>query len=343
MCSELRVLFGPYETAGQMWNYASGLRALGIDTTTLTFLSHAYEYPVDLDLSLSSETTIDKIISGATILKHYPRLYADHDIFHFWAGRSLFPRHADIPLYKLRDKKVVINYRGSNARLGSIAKRDNPYEHLMATEYNDQTTKKYLKKASKYVDVALVPDHELYPSVAKYYDQVEVIRRAIDTDAIEPSYPNPEQEEPLIAHAPSHRGNKGTRFVLEALEMLEQTHEFQFKLIENVPHEEVIQILQKADIVVDQLLRGTHGVLSVEAMAAGTPTLCYLRDDLIDTFPGSIPIVNANPDTIKSVLADLIQSPELRHELGIESREYVEEYHDHEVIGEELLEVYESI
>jgi len=26
---------------------------------------------------------------------------------------------------------------------------------------------KYLKRASRYIDIALVPDHELYPSVAK--------------------------------------------------------------------------------------------------------------------------------------------------------------------------------
>jgi len=304
------VLFAPYETAGQMWNYASGLRSLGVEATTLTYLSHSFEYPTDINLDLSADTWIEKLNSSAKIVKRYPQLYANHDIFHFWAGRSLFPRHADLPLYNLGNKKAVINYRGSHARLGSVGKKQNPYEHLIQKEYDDEKTEKYLKRASRYIDIALVPDHELYPSVAKYFDHVEVIRRAIDTSVIDPSYPNPENDIPIIAHAPSNRANKGTTFVLEALNELEETHDFERVLIENSPHEEVIQILQQADIVIDQLLQGTHGVLSIEAMAAGTPTVCYLRDDLIDTYPGSIPIVNANPDTIKSVLSNLINSPQ---------------------------------
>jgi Glycosyl transferases group 1. len=208
-------------------------------------------------------------------------------------------------------KKTVINYRGSHARLGSVGKKQNPYEHLIQKEYDDEKTEKYLKRASRYIDIALVPDHELYPSVAKYFDHVEVIRRAIDTSVIDPSYPNPENEYPDHCTCPlAIVRNKGTTFVLEALNELEETHDFERVLIENSPHEEVIQILQQADIVIDQLLQGTHGVLSIEAMAAGTPTVCYLRDDLIDTYPGSIPIVNANPDTIKSVLSNLINSPQ---------------------------------
>jgi len=88
-------------------------------------------------------------------------------------------------------------------------KKQNPYEHLIQKEYDDEKTEKYLKRASRYIDIALVPDHELYPSVAKYFDHVEVIRRAIDTSVIDPSYPNPENDIPIIAHAPSNRANKG--------------------------------------------------------------------------------------------------------------------------------------
>ncbi|TKX82265.1 glycosyltransferase [Halorubrum sp. SD626R] len=343
MNPEYNILFAPYETAGQMWGYASGLRSLGIEATTLTYLSHSFEYPTDIDLDLSADTWIEKLNSGVTIMRHFPQLYANHDIFHFWAGRSLLPRHVDLPLYKIENKKLVMNYRGSHARLGSVAKKQNPYEELMEKEYDDEKTEKYLKRASKYIDIALVPDHELYPSVAKYFDHVEVVRRATDTSAIEPTYPDPRNDAPIIAHAPSNRANKGTRFVLKALSKLEETHDFELTLIENSPHEEVIQTLQQADIVVDQLLRGTHGVLSIEAMAAGTPTVCYLRDDLIDTYPGSIPIVNANPNTVKPVLSNLIEHPQKRKLIGEKSREYVVDNHDKRVIAEDLIDIYNKI
>jgi len=129
---------------------------------------------------------------------------------------------------------------------------------------------------------------------------------------------------------------------LEALNELEETHDFERVLIENSPHEEVIQILQQADIVIDQLLQGTHGVLSIEAMAAGTPTVCYLRDDLIDTYPGSIPIVNANPDTIKSVLSNLINSPQKENQ-SEKDRDYVVNTHDNKVIAKDLIKIYNKL
>jgi len=61
------VLFAPYETAGQMWNYASGLRSLGVEATTLTYLSHSFEYPTDINLDLSADTWIEKLNSSAKL------------------------------------------------------------------------------------------------------------------------------------------------------------------------------------------------------------------------------------------------------------------------------------
>ena len=39
----------------------------------------------------------------------------------------------------------------------------------------------------------------------------------------------------------------------------------------------------KADVIVDQLRCGSHGVFAVEAMATGKPVLCYIRDELVET------------------------------------------------------------
>ena len=56
---------------------------------------------------------------------------------------------------------------------------------------------------------------------------------------------------------------------------------------------------------------------------------------------GELPFVNTNPDTIYDNLKDLILNPEKRHEIGKKSREYVERYHDVNVVIDDLLNIYQ--
>jgi len=108
-------------------------------------------------------------------------------------------------------------------------------------------------------------------------------------------------------------------------------------------NQEVKGALKQADIVVDQLLLGVHGIFSVEAMALGKPVLCYIRDDLVEKYPSDLPIVNANPDTIEVELEKLLVNPQLRTEIGKRSREFTERYHDSRVVARKLIKLYESL
>src|SRR5699024_11742732 len=84
---------------------------------------------------------------------------------------------------------------------------------------------------------------------------------------------------------------------------------FDFRFIEGMDHQETMNLLSKADIVIDQLRIGASGYLSTEAMALGKPVICYIREDLVDAYPKDFPIVNAHPNTLKYVLQILIQNP----------------------------------
>lgn len=71
-----------------------------------------------------------------------------------------------------------------------------------------------------------------------------------------------------IVHAPTDRNIKGTHFVLDALKLLEdQGYRFEFILIENKSNIEVLNILETADIVIDQP-NLTVARLSAEGCAA---------------------------------------------------------------------------
>ena len=78
-------------------------------------------------------------------------------------------------------------------------------------------------------------------------------------------------------------------------------------------------------------------------MCAGKPTLTYIRDDLVSAYPEDMPLVNTNPDTIYENLKKLITDAELRHEIGLKSRAYVEKYHDVKVVVDDLENIYKEV
>ena len=92
----------------------------------------------------------------------------------------------------------------------------------------------------------------------------------------------------------------------------------------------------------DQLLVGTYGMLAIECMAYGKPTICYIRDDLTSKFPDELPILNANTSNIRDKLEKLINDFDLRNKLGRASRKYVEKYHDSNMLAEKALQIYNS-
>jgi glycosyltransferase involved in cell wall biosynthesis len=104
--------------------------------------------------------------------------------------------------------------------------------------------------------------------------------------------------------------------------------------------DEFYRELAACDVYVDELRCGSYGVSAVEAMAAGKPTVTYIRPDLIEQYPADLPIANANPDTIASVLRRLISEPEWRCALSSRSRRYVERHHDSLVVARDMRDIY---
>ena len=139
----------------------------------------------------------------------------------------------------------------------------------------------------------------------------------------------------VIAHAPNHRGFKGTEFVLNAVKQLQSEGlKVELKLIEKLQNTEVNRILfEEVDILVEQLIFTGHGLNGLEGMASGLPTVSNLEDDNYLkpirrwSFFGECPLVSASPETLCDVLRKLITRPQLRHELGRAGRAYVEKYH----------------
>jgi glycosyltransferase involved in cell wall biosynthesis len=163
----------------------------------------------------------------------------------------------------------------------------------------------------------------------------------------------PDQDpELLVLHAPNHRAIKGTRAIIEAVERLRARGvAIRLELIQKMPNEQLMQKVADADLIVDQLVIGWHGIFALEAMAISKPVVCFLRPDLKHLYTASsglidekdMPLISADEATIEGVLEDLVRRKSELPAIGAKSRAYVEKYHSTQVIGQVFRRINQSM
>jgi glycosyltransferase involved in cell wall biosynthesis len=114
--------------------------------------------------------------------------------------------------------------------------------------------------------------------------------------------------------------------------------------VHGVRNEDALERIKEADIVVDQVLRDWHGILSIEGMALGKPVVTSLDEGAVreteEHFGLKVPIVRTTKDDLVDVLRPLVGSFAERKRLGEAGRAYVEEVHDVERMTDRLLDLY---
>ncbi|MCR2822854.1 glycosyltransferase family protein [Lederbergia panacisoli] len=274
-----------------------------------------------------------------TLEESYQEILDSFDLYHFHYGTTLSSDFSDLNELKRRNKKMIMHHWGNDVRFHDQARKNNPYVYTEDSPPNETIHDK-LTKITAYIKEAIVQDYEVYDYVKNYYEKVHVLPIAIDLQYFHANYPSVLKEKPLILHAPTNPDFKGTYYIEKTLENLKQEYDFEYRRIEKMSHDEVINIYKDADIIIDQVLCGSYGLLSVESMALGKPVIAYIRPDLVSCFPAELPIVNSSPDNLYNQVKALLDNPIQRKKLGIKGREYVEKIHSHNVVVNQLLDIY---
>lgn len=370
----LRIIHCPMVVGGNAPNLARFERRLGLDSKAIVLSQTYFNYPVDQVLYTGSHPLGREWARWRLLLK----VMKSADVVHFNFGRPilywgistpppkrlpaavayyLFKLYArfwefkDLALLKRMGKTIVVTYQGSDARQGDYCRKHfnihpaGEDEHL--TPSSDQLKRKAIRVMDKYADqiYSLNPDllHVL-PKRAQFMPYAHI---DLEDWKTAPSFSNPDR--PVVLHAPSQRGVKGTRFILDAVSRLkDEGVDFEFVLVEKLSRQEARKLYERADLLIDQLLCGWYGGLAVELMALGKPVICYIRENDLQFIPKSmkkaLPIINAKPDNIYDVLKVWLmdRSKELP-KLGVKSRAYVEQWHHPAKITAQLQKRYQEL
>lgn len=339
-----RVLHLPVEIAGQVAAQVEGLRGLGVPADSL-FPRHHFAYAHEPTLTFPARpagwSQLVQAWRALQVAGHY-------DVYHYHFARSLLPaplRFADARLNRRLGRRVIVEFWGSDVRKPAVERARNPW-YVNSYGEDDARADAWMQAWAGITDGhVLLPDHSFVAAAAPHFSRLHFVPQAIRCDRFDPHFPAADNDCPRVVHIPSQQAFKGTELVRAAVQRLQQRGlRFDYREVSGVSHAEAMRICREADLVVDQLRAGSHGVFAIEAMALGKPVLCYILPELVDSYPAGFPLVNVNPDTLDDVLAEWIASPGARRrERGILSRRYAERVHDAVVVAGQLLAVYRQL
>jgi len=345
-----KIVLAPMNIASMPIQVVNALKKNGYTAEQASYtIGEGHKFGYEMDREFNVKEHGGRIKTHALALREY--LDRDFDIYHFW-NKSLFFEGQyghltgfDIPLIKARGKRIAYRFTGYDLRLPSWDKAVNPhspFHHGYAHIFDEELQKKYLGFLEEYVDQFLVQDPEMAQFAPK---GTKIIPRAMDLEKWD-MVGVEKNDVPLVVHAPSNKAVKGTAFIMKAVaELQEEGLKFRFKPITGMQHSEAKKWYAKSDIIIDQIMIGATGVLTLEAWALGKPCVVYLREDLFKDFYkcSELPVANANPDTIKDQLRKLIKDYEWRQDLSKRGRKTVKRFHDSDKVVKKFIRTYEGM
>lgn len=242
----------------------------------------------------------------------------DFDIIHYDAGLDFFRNSSQAKKWKREGKKIVCCYYGSDLRVRGIIREMDEISDLNITSEYDHLD---LKKDLRYL---------FYP-----YDPSEL-----------PVKKNNESEIVKIIHTPTNRKYKGTDLIISVIEKIRREKKIEFILMENKPRPEVLEEKSKCDICIDQVggtMGGTgYGKAGLETLAMGIPTITNMSKDYEEWLPENAFVVANNADDLYGRLNELIESEELRNDIGEKGKTWVDKYHGYKSVNNHLYELYKE-
>ncbi len=337
MNNTTRVFLGLGNTAGIFTSLKKGFLEIGIQADFYSFHPHVFGYKNDRFISYSSNGFVRKFQKIVLLFK----LISKYKYFIFDTSSTLLPNYNDIGIFRFFGKKTMVICTGCDIRIpekvfgykwNPCKDCSNEYKKFVGCEPASKPVK--LKKLEDTFDFRVSAEEAASGLTKKYYPILFPVDLA--EFPVEMNKPNRKIK---IVHAPTNEIYKGTKYIIEAIGKLKRDFDFEFKILSGLKIGDLRKEISNCDLVIDQMLVGFYGLLSIESMAMYKPIICYIREDIWKNLKHTCPVYNANPDNIYGVLKSILKAPEQLVEAGIKSRRYVEKYHDAAIVAKNLLNI----
>jgi hypothetical protein len=288
---------------------ASGHQAKVLETHR-----NPYNFPHDLELYYGGNGPFHDIRT----MKRVSRSSIDFDLVHVHGG--LNRKRLDVlGMHVIHRKPIIVHYHGSETRMG----------YGMA--YRSVAKAKIVSRPD------LLRWHKDATFIPNPIESVPECR--FDASAV-----------PKVVHVSNNPALKGTGIIKEAMaELAEEGLAFDFELVENKSHSDVLEKMAGSHVLIDQVLPGREdlpsiiGMVSLEAMVRGKAVVSTFDREFRSFYPGCpVQAIDFGKTPLKEAVRHLIKDMDLTMQLGVLGRRYVSDHHSPMVICDKVLGVYEK-
>ncbi len=351
---------------------SAALRELGYTVFSVNLVGHPFDYtPCDIESDLSRKNRYARF----TRLMHvYFYCFTRFDLFLFqnngesflvsplfqdWQIPYLFQR---IELLSMRwaGKKLVFVMRDCTVRSKEsiLGRGDRAYCRFCPGTRESRLCgntryRKNNRLAGKYAHCLLCSTVDLVeylPPGARWLPNAYIVTDIITENPGPPPVETGDKNKPFrIVHSSTGGKNnmKGTRFLYPVIERLKEKYEIEFIVMSRLSHEEAINTIKSADVVLGQFLMGVYGNTEIESMMHGKPVIGYIDPRFKDAYPPGLPLVSIGPSDFEGELyrqlEQLITDEDYRLRLGKKTREYVVTVHGETPVARRLHEIIEAL
>jgi hypothetical protein len=332
----VRVFHGVHNISGIPGSLARAERDAGLDSVAVCY-PHSYGF------------SADRMLKRGAPLANLLENAATHDVFNLHFGYGFFDQAiADLDYLKRAGKVVNLFFHGCDVRDSKRVIATYEYSACkqcwpMACNANRKEIRRW---ADAHADNILVST----PDLLEFFESAVWLPQSAPVAAIQAGAELERRQQRVkrgrnarirIAHAPSSPQLKGTHYIREAVaELAAAGQPVELVELTGMAHGNVLKALAASDIVVDQLLIGAYGVVTIEALALGKPTICYIRDDLRPYYTEELPVFAASVETIRDRISELVERREEWPAIGAASMSYAWRVHDETAVAKRLMALY---
>lgn len=347
-----RIGFGPEPLINNV-HHAKALRRQGYEVTT--FVSHVYYITQQFDLRREGGWPWNYYALYAFVVWRCKVLY----IYFNGGPLGWTPLRALEPyLLRLAGVRVVVLAYGGDVQDFGVH-NDVVYKNAYMRDYPDFVRSQMAGRSAQVARWTRGADWVVsgcdWVHYMPYWDSLMLAHFSVDMEQWAP--PSPEEyvlparfcaERPLrVVHAPNHRAIKGTEHVKWTVDELKaQGCPIELILIEKMPNDELRKVLRQADVIVEQLVIGWHGIFALEAMCLRKPVLTYIAPELERLYilagllrADELPFLKVDHLSLGAELRACASGERALEEIGIRSRDYVDGHHSLDVIGAEFARI----
>ncbi|MCH9815776.1 MAG: hypothetical protein K0U64_04895 [Actinomycetia bacterium] len=338
------LVIGSLNTAGQAYQWARAARDQGLRAVSNQYVrrNQKFVFAADINTTPQNSTLRRRLDVFEFLFKSQPVVLVES-----LSSFTNLPRVGGGPVQGLQQLQALsasgipggVVFHGSDVRRPSRYRGNHAFSPF--GEGADQDFVSRLERQTALME-SLLADYD-GPTFVSTLDLIDDVPTAewlpqvvdpnfFDTTALLAAPRTP----PVVVHAPSHAGFKGSDIIDPILTELHESGIIHYRRIRGIRPSHMPAVLEQADIVVDQVLMNLCSATAAETMAAGRVVLANTTGFIADRYPSDLPTVHVDPTTLRETLVELAGEPERRQELGQAGRAYARKYHDGQYSGQVL-------